>query len=443
MAGRQWAIQASGSVTSFCTCDGRLPRDDIGQGDLLQDRAQAGSHGDPHLLEVLGRAVVVGRLGAEAPHLGQRPVEGADHVGHGDRRRDPGPTGSRLRRPAGSPRCRPAGGRPGWRRGSGAAGPAPRPGTRPSAGSRPRPGRAGRGCRSPPWPGCAWRESARATALGSRRAPRCVRAKISLMARVEFHLSGDAEADALLEQGSVGLAHRHGAGPADHDRKGLLLTRRAGPAPWAARSTPRPSRPWTLDELTAVFKEPPALHRYPGSMAGRVQDVCRVIAEEYGDKADAIWKGVKSGDELIGAAEGPPRVRSAEGEDLRRPLGQAARASDPTDGRRPPRPTATTAPSCPWPTSPPPRPSKRSGPTSGPSRPRRTPRGEPRRRPVRTAPLPLHAGPARPGRVRARLHRRRGGRRPTPGEASRRSTAPGPGAARGRGLRAAPRSPSC
>ena len=53
------------------------------------------------------------------------------------------------------------------------------------------------------------------------------------------------------------------------------------------------------DELAAVFREQPALHRYPGSMAGRVQAVCRVVADEYGNKADDIWKGVESGDELI------------------------------------------------------------------------------------------------------------------------------------------------
>ena len=52
------------------------------------------------------------------------------------------------------------------------------------------------------------------------------------------------------------------------------------------------------DELAAVFKERPALHRYPGSMAGRVQSICRAVVDEYGGKADAIWKGVRSGEEL-------------------------------------------------------------------------------------------------------------------------------------------------
>ena len=47
------------------------------------------------------------------------------------------------------------------------------------------------------------------------------------------------------------------------------------------------------EKLAEVFKERPALHRYPGSMAGRVQEVCRAVAEEYGNKADNIWKGVQ------------------------------------------------------------------------------------------------------------------------------------------------------
>ena len=50
-----------------------------------------------------------------------------------------------------------------------------------------------------------------------------------------------------------------------------------------------------LDDLTELFRERPALHRYPGSMAKRVQDVCRVVATDYGDKVENIWKGVTAG----------------------------------------------------------------------------------------------------------------------------------------------------
>jgi len=61
-----------------------------------------------------------------------------------------------------------------------------------------------------------------------------------------------------------------------------------------------------LDDLTALFKERPALHRYPGSMAKRVQDVCAVVAADYGGKVENIWKGVTNGDELVGRLNALP-----------------------------------------------------------------------------------------------------------------------------------------
>ena len=36
------------------------------------------------------------------------------------------------------------------------------------------------------------------------------------------------------------------------------------------------------EKFASLFKETPALHRFPGSMAGRVQAVCRIVADEYG-----------------------------------------------------------------------------------------------------------------------------------------------------------------
>jgi uncharacterized HhH-GPD family protein len=43
------------------------------------------------------------------------------------------------------------------------------------------------------------------------------------------------------------------------------------------------------ERLAEVFATPPALHRFPGSMAARVQELCRVVAEEYGGDAAAVW----------------------------------------------------------------------------------------------------------------------------------------------------------
>ncbi len=42
-------------------------------------------------------------------------------------------------------------------------------------------------------------------------------------------------------------------------------------------------------ELEAAFREKPAIHRFPGSMAQRVQELCAVVVEEYGGKAERVW----------------------------------------------------------------------------------------------------------------------------------------------------------
>jgi len=60
------------------------------------------------------------------------------------------------------------------------------------------------------------------------------------------------------------------------------------------------------DALAKVFATPPALHRFPGSMAGRVQEMCRVVAEDYDDDAANVWAGVKDADELLKRIEALP-----------------------------------------------------------------------------------------------------------------------------------------
>ena len=52
------------------------------------------------------------------------------------------------------------------------------------------------------------------------------------------------------------------------------------------------------DELAAIFSRTPALHRFPASMAKRVQALCRAVVDQYdGDVAD-VWKTAKDGAEL-------------------------------------------------------------------------------------------------------------------------------------------------
>ena len=52
------------------------------------------------------------------------------------------------------------------------------------------------------------------------------------------------------------------------------------------------------DTLEGVFRGPPALHRYPGSMAKRTRALCAHIADEYDGDAASIWETAEDGDDL-------------------------------------------------------------------------------------------------------------------------------------------------
>ncbi len=52
------------------------------------------------------------------------------------------------------------------------------------------------------------------------------------------------------------------------------------------------------EKLDAAFRERPALHRFPGNMARRTQELCVVIARDYDNDAARIWRDAKDGPEL-------------------------------------------------------------------------------------------------------------------------------------------------
>jgi uncharacterized HhH-GPD family protein len=49
------------------------------------------------------------------------------------------------------------------------------------------------------------------------------------------------------------------------------------------------------DRLDKVFRERPALHRFPGNMARRVQAMCAVVVKDYGGDAESVWRDAKDG----------------------------------------------------------------------------------------------------------------------------------------------------
>ena len=51
-------------------------------------------------------------------------------------------------------------------------------------------------------------------------------------------------------------------------------------------------------DLEPVFKEKPAVHRFPGSMAKRIQELAATIAEDYGGDAARLWTEAADPDDL-------------------------------------------------------------------------------------------------------------------------------------------------
>jgi uncharacterized HhH-GPD family protein len=118
-------------------------------------------------------------------------------------------------------------------------------------------------------------------------------------------LAQDPEADALLTKDPLALLIGMVLDqqiPLEWAFKGPLnLTRRLGRGLNAADLAERDP-----EELAKAFATPPALHRFPGSMAGRVQELCRTIVADYDGDPAAVWTGAKNGAELVKRLEALP-----------------------------------------------------------------------------------------------------------------------------------------
>jgi len=60
------------------------------------------------------------------------------------------------------------------------------------------------------------------------------------------------------------------------------------------------------EAFAKLFVGPPAIHRFPGAMAARVQELARVLIAEYDGRAAAVWDDAKSGTELHARLTGLP-----------------------------------------------------------------------------------------------------------------------------------------
>lgn len=60
------------------------------------------------------------------------------------------------------------------------------------------------------------------------------------------------------------------------------------------------------DSVVEVFQGPPALHRFPASMAKRTRSLCEVIVEEYDGDAAGVWTTAEDGKDFLKRLEALP-----------------------------------------------------------------------------------------------------------------------------------------
>jgi uncharacterized HhH-GPD family protein len=132
--------------------------------------------------------------------------------------------------------------------------------------------------------------------------------------------TGDQEADRLLAADPLALligfaldqqvtVQKAFSGPAD-------LKRRLGHLDAARIAAMDPG------ELDAVFRERPALHRFPGSMATKIQALAGAIATNYGNDAERVWSEAADGPDLEKRLLGLPGIGDMKAKSLIAVLGK-------------------------------------------------------------------------------------------------------------------------
>ncbi len=120
-----------------------------------------------------------------------------------------------------------------------------------------------------------------------------------------LHITGDPESDDLLSNDPLALLI------------GMLLDQQIPMETAFAGPAKLKERVGTLDaatiasydpeQLVAIFKQTPSIHRFPGSMAGRVQALCADLVEHWDGNAAAIWThGDPSGAEILARLKALP-----------------------------------------------------------------------------------------------------------------------------------------
>jgi uncharacterized HhH-GPD family protein len=119
-----------------------------------------------------------------------------------------------------------------------------------------------------------------------------------------LHFTGNDEADRLLATNPmallIGFALDQQVPVPTAFTGPLKIEQRLGTLDPADLAAIEPER------LEAAFREKPAVHRFPGTMATRVQELARTVVSEYGGDASRVWSDAKDADDLRRRIESLP-----------------------------------------------------------------------------------------------------------------------------------------
>ena len=121
---------------------------------------------------------------------------------------------------------------------------------------------------------------------------------------MSFQMTGLPEADAVLDQDPfavvVGMMLDQQYGMEHAFRGGWKVLSRFGTLEPAAIAAAEP------EAFKALCSQPPAIHRFPGSMAARLQELAALVESKYGGDVTRLWTEPTTGQELVKRIEELP-----------------------------------------------------------------------------------------------------------------------------------------
>jgi uncharacterized HhH-GPD family protein len=108
-----------------------------------------------------------------------------------------------------------------------------------------------------------------------------------------LHFTGNEQADTLLAKEPMALLIGFAL-----DQQVPVQTAFSGPLKIQQRVGTLDAHTLATTDLEPVFREKPAVHRFPGTMAKRVRELAAVVEDEYGGKAERVWTDAKDGADL-------------------------------------------------------------------------------------------------------------------------------------------------